>query len=159
MAGNGLVRFFFILVPIGALLAILFAGYFYKKISRFSEGTEEMKEIAEAIRVGARAYLRRQYRGVAIFFAVMFVILLVLGFAGGGSLGSLFVPLAFVTGGFCSGLAGFIGMTTATMANSRTANAARKSLDDGLRVAFPSGAIMGMFVVGLGLQALSGWQF
>lgn len=157
MAGNGLVSFFTVLVPIGALLAIIFAGYFYKKISGFSEGTEKMKEIAEAIRIGARAYLRRQYRGVAIFFVVMFAILLALGFAGGGSLGALFVPLAFLTGGFCSGLAGFIGMTTATMANSRTANAAQKSLDDGLRVAFQSGAVMGLIVVGLGLLAISCW--
>ena len=154
MAGNGLVSFFSVLVPIGALLAILFAGYFYKKISRFSEGTEKMKEIAEAIRIGARAYLRRQYRGVAIFFAVMFLILVALSLTGGGS---IFVPLAFLTGGFCSGLAGFIGMTTATMANSRTANAAQKSLDDGLRVAFQSGAVMGLIVVGLGLLALSCW--
>src|SRR5690554_6983044 len=99
MAGNGLVSFFTVLVPIGALLAIIFAGYFYKKISGFSEGTEKMKEIAEAIRIGARAYLRRQYRGVAIFFVVMFAILLALGFAGGGSLGSFIVPLAFLTGG------------------------------------------------------------
>jgi K(+)-stimulated pyrophosphate-energized sodium pump len=159
MAGNGLVSFFFILVPVGAILAIVFAGNFYKKISRFPEGTEKMKEIADAIRIGARAYLRRQYRGVAIFFFVMFVILLALGFAGGGSLESLFVPLAFITGGICSGLAGFIGMTTATMANSRTANAAQKSLDDGLRVAFQSGAVMGLIVVGLGLLALSGWYF
>ncbi len=159
MAGNGLVSFFFVLVPVGAILAIVFAGYFYKKISCFSEGTEKMKEIAGAIRIGARAYLRRQYRGVAIFFAIMFVILLVLALAGGGSLASLFVPLAFLTGGFCSGLAGFIGMTTATMANSRTANAARESLDDGLRVAFQSGAVMGLIVVGLGLLALSGWYF
>lgn len=157
MAGNGLVSFFTVLVPIGALLAIIFAGYFYKKISGFSEGTEKMKEIAEAIRIGARAYLRRQYRGVAIFFVVMFAILLALGFAGGGSLGSFIVPLAFLTGGFCSGLAGFIGMTTATMANSRTANAAQKSLDDGLRVAFQSGAVMGLIVVGLGLLAISCW--
>ena len=112
MAGNGLVSFFFVLVPVGAILAIVFAGNFYKKISRFPEGTEKMKEIADAIRIGARAYLRRQYRGVAIFFFVMFVILLALGFAGGGSLKSLFVPLAFITGGICSGLAGFIGMTT-----------------------------------------------
>src|SRR5690554_743794 len=159
MAGNGLVSFFFVLVPVGAILAIVFAGYFYKKISCFSEGTEKMKEIAGAIRIGARAYLRRQYQGVAIFFAIMFVILLVLALAGGGSLASLFVPLAFLTGGFCSGLAGFIGMTTATMANSRTANAARESLDDGLRVAFQSGAVMGLIVVGLGLLALSGWYF
>ena len=159
MAGNGLVGFFSVLVPVGAILAILFAGYFYRKISRFSEGTEKMKEIAGAIRIGARAYLRRQYRGVAIFFAVMFLILVALGFAGGGSLESLFVPLAFLTGGVCSGLTGFIGMTTATMANSRTANAARESLNSGLRVAFQSGAVMGIVVVGLGLLHLSAWFY
>src|SRR5690554_4150775 len=147
MADNGLVNFIFILVPFSAVLAIVFAGYFYKKVSRFSEGTEKMKEIAGAIRIGARAYLRRQYRGVALFFVVMFLILLALAFAGGGSLESLFVPFAFLTGGFFSGLAGFIGMTTATMANSRTANAARQGLNDGLRVAFQSGAVMGLVVV------------
>lgn len=159
MADNGLVNFIFILVPFSAVLAIVFAGYFYKKVSRFSEGTEKMKEIAGAIRIGARAYLRRQYRGVALFFVVMFLILLALAFAGGGSLESLFVPFAFLTGGFFSGLAGFIGMTTATMANSRTANAARQGLNDGLRVAFQSGAVMGLVVVGLGLLTLSGWYF
>jgi len=162
MSNDGLVNFLFFLVPFGAVLAIVFAGYFYKNVTGFSEGTDKMKELANAVRIGARAYLRRQYQGVALFFAVMFLILLALFFIKDSfnrPMVSFFVPFAFLTGGFFSGLAGFIGMTTATMANSRTANAARSSLNSALRLAFRSGAVMGLVVVGLGLFSLSGWYF
>ncbi|OGO81704.1 MAG: sodium-translocating pyrophosphatase, partial [Clostridiales bacterium GWC2_40_7] len=121
-----------------------------------SEGTDKMKSIALAIRKGANAYLKRQYTGVALFFAAMFVILFVLAFL---DYLTFFVPFAFITGGFFSGLSGFIGMKIATAANSRTANASRKSLNSGLRVAFSSGAVMGLVVVGLGLLDLSIWFF
>src|SRR5690554_7935858 len=162
MSNDGLVNFLFFLVPFGAVLAIVFAGYFYKNVTGFSEGTDKMKELANAVRIGARAYLRRQYQGVALFFAVMFLILLALFFIRDSfnrPMVSFFVPFAFLTGDFFSGLAGFIGMTTATMANSRTANAARSSLNSALRLAFRSGAVMGLVVVGLGLFSLSGWYF
>lgn len=162
MLKDVMVDLLFFLVPVGSVVAILFAVYLYLKISRLPEGTEIMKEISGSIRLGAKAYLKRQYKGVALFFAVMFIILLVLHFfrdSNGRALVPIFVPFAFLTGGFFSGLAGFIGMTTATMANSRTANAARESLNSGLRVAFQSGAVMGLVVVGLGLLDLSIWYF
>lgn len=162
MVNDGLANFLYFLVPVGAVLAILIAGYFYKYIAGHSEGTDKMKELADAIRIGARAYLRRQYQAVAIFFAVMFLILLTFSFVKDSynrPMVSPFVPFAFLTGGFFSGLAGFIGMTTATTANSRTANAARNSLNNALRLAFRSGAVMGLVVVGLGLFCLSGWYF
>lgn len=162
MVKDGLANFLYFLVPVGAVLAILIAGYFYKYIAGHSEGTDKMKELANAIRIGARAYLRRQYQAVAIFFAVMFLILLAFSFVKDSynrPMVSPFVPFAFLTGGFFSGLAGFIGMTTATTANSRTANAARNSLNNALRLAFRSGAVMGLMVVGLGLFCLSGWYF
>src|SRR5690554_2838102 len=157
-----MVDLLFLLVPVGSILALVFAIYLYIKLGRLPEGEARMQEIAGAIRVGARAYLRRQYKGVAIFFAFMFILLMALHFfndANGKPLVSVFVPYAFLTGGFFSGLAGFIGMTTATMANSRTAHASRESLNSGLRVAFQSGAVMGMVVVGLGLLDLSIWYF
>lgn len=143
-----------LLAPIGSVLALLFAGYLAWSVLKQSEGTDLMKQIAASIRKGANAYLKRQYTGVAIFFAVMFVILLILSFTG---YLTMFVPFAFITGGFFSGLSGFIGMKIATSANSRTANAARTSLNSGLRVAFSSGAVMGLVVVGLGLLDLSIW--
>lgn len=162
MLNDAMVNTMYLFVPIGSVIAILFASYLYHKNSRLPEGSDRMKEIAEAIRIGAKAYLRRQYKGVALFFAVMFLILLGLHFLKdqhGQALISIFVPFAFLTGGFFSGLAGFIGMTTATMANSRTAKAAQDSLNSGLRVAFQSGAVMGLVVVGLGLLDLSLWYF
>jgi len=144
------------LAPLGSIAALVFAGYLAHTVLKQSEGTDVMKTIASAVRKGANAYLKRQYTGVAIFFAVMFVILFVLA-----SLGylTIFVPFAFLTGGFFSGLSGFIGMKIATAANSRTANAARESLNKGLRVAFSSGAVMGLVVVGLGLLDLSFWYY
>ena len=145
-----------LLAPVGSILALIFAGYLAYSVMRRSEGTEQMAKIAAAVRQGANAYLKRQYTGVAIFFGVMTIILAILA-----SLGYLtpYVPFAFLTGGFFSGLSGFIGMKIATAANSRTANACRDSLNSGLRVAFSSGAVMGLVVVGLGLLDISMWYF
>ncbi|MDD5496661.1 MAG: sodium/proton-translocating pyrophosphatase, partial [Candidatus Omnitrophica bacterium] len=144
------------LAPAGSILALGFAAYLVLKILRLSEGTKEMIEVADAVREGAQAYLKRQYAGVAIFFAVMFVILFILAF---NKYLSIFVPFAFLTGGFFSGLSGYIGMTVATRSSARTTNAAKTSLNAGLRVAFSSGAVMGLVVVGLGLLDLSIWYY
>lgn len=144
------------LAPVGSIIALGFAFYLALSILKKDEGTDKMKEIAEAVRIGARAYLKRQYLGVSIFFIVVFFILL--GLALKNYL-VIFVPFAFLTGGFFSGLAGYIGMNIATQASSRTANASRKSLNSGLRVAFSSGAVMGLTVVGLGLLDLSIWYY
>lgn len=144
------------LAPVGSVVALLFAVYLIRKVLKADEGTDMMKKISLAVRKGANAYLKRQYKGVAIFFAAMFVLLLVLGFCG---LVTMFVPFAFLTGGFFSALSGFIGMKVATASNARTANAAQHSLNKGLRVAFSAGAVMGFVVVGLGLLDLSFWFF
>lgn len=146
----------FLLAPAGSILALLFAGFLSYKILKEDEGTERMKEIAALVREGAMAYLKRQYAGVSIFFGVMFFILLFLAFKG---YLVIFVPFAFLTGGFFSGLSGFIGMSIATRSSSRTAAAAMRSLNSGLRVAFSSGAVMGLVVVGLGLLDLSAWYY
>jgi len=145
-----------LLAPVGSILALGFAYYLAMSILKMDEGSDKMKEIAEAVRIGARAYLKRQYTGVALFFIVMFFILLALAFKG---YLVMFVPFAFLTGGFFSGLSGFIGMSIATQSSNRTAAAAIKSLNAGLRVAFSSGAVMGMTVVGLGLLDLSIWYY
>ena len=138
----------------GALLALVFALIMARKVLKFPEGTDKMKKIAQYIRTGANAYLTRQYKVVSIFFACMFVILLVLSQF---DLLSIFVPFAFVLGGFCSAFAGFIGMKIATNANARTANACSQSLNKGLNVAFSAGSVMGFAVVGLGLLEISIW--
>lgn len=143
-------------VALGSLISLCFACFLFNKVRSFSEGTEKMIKIATAIRKGAAAYLRRQYKGVGIFFAVVFAILLTLSLLG---YLNYFVPFAFLTGGFFSALSGFIGMKTATMANDRTACAAQQGLNKGLRVAFSAGAVMGFVVVGLGLLDLSIWYF
>ncbi len=145
---------FLLIGLIGAILALLFAGMQSRKVMAFSEGNETMKKIALAIRQGANAYLRRQYSTLIKFFVVMVIILAVLAFMGTVS---VYVPFAFVTGGFYSCLAGFIGMKIATASNSRTAQAASESLNKGLNVAFSSGAVMGFTVVGLGLLDISVW--
>ncbi|MFC1657878.1 sodium-translocating pyrophosphatase [Candidatus Omnitrophota bacterium] len=145
-----------LLVPLGAVLALCFAGLLVLSILRFDEGTEKMKEIALAVKVGARAYLKRQNSIVAIFFGIVFLVLLFMALRG---YLVMFVPFAFLSGGFFSGLAGFVGMTVATNSSSRTANAARNSLNSGLRVAFSSGAVMGLVVVGCGLLHLSIWYY
>jgi K(+)-stimulated pyrophosphate-energized sodium pump len=144
------------LAPIGSVFALAFAGYLAIRVLKHDEGTPEMRSVAEAVRVGARAYLKRQYSGVAIFFGVMFVVLL---FLASRNYLSYFVPFAFITGGFFSGLSGYIGMTIATKASARTTNAARSSLNSALNVAFSSGAVMGLVVVGLGLLDLSIWYY
>ncbi|OGV34432.1 MAG: sodium-translocating pyrophosphatase [Lentisphaerae bacterium GWF2_45_14] len=140
--------------PIASILSLIFAVYFYKKMMSANEGTAKMKEIAGYVRVGAMAYLFRQYKVVSIVFAVLVVILSVLAYYG---IQNPFVPVAFLTGGFFSGLCGFIGMKTATNASSRTAQGASESLNRGLQVAFRSGAVMGLVVVGLGLLDICLW--
>ena len=145
-----------ILAPVGAVVALLFAFFLSRRVMKADEGTDLMKKIAGAVRKGANAYLKRQYTGVAIFFAVMFVILLILAIAG---FLTPCVPVAFLTGGFFSALSGFIGMKIATYANGRTANSASKSLNAGLRIAFSAGGVMGFVVVGLGLLDISIWYF
>ena len=144
------------LAPVGSILALGFAFYLAVSILKKDEGTDKMKEIAAAVRIGAGAYLKRQYIGVSLFFFVVFFILLALAFL---KYLPIFVPFAFLTGGFFSGLSGFIGMSIATRSSNRTAAAAMKSLNSGLRVAFSSGAVMGLTVVGLGLLDLSIWYY
>ncbi len=141
---------------LGSIAALLFAVITAKRVLNFSEGTDTMKKIAGWIRNGANAYLKRQYVVVTVFFAVMFVVLLIMAFL---NLLTFFVPFAFVTGGFFSALSGFIGMKIATAANSRTANACQEGLNRGLRVAFSAGSVMGFTVVGLGLFDISVWFF
>ena len=138
----------------GALAALLFAVLTAKKVLRFPEGNDLMKKISSSIRKGANAYLKRQYLIVVVFFAVMFIVLSVMA---AFSLLTWFVPFAFLTGGFFSGLSGFVGMKIATAANSRTANACQEGLNRGLRVAFSAGSVMGFTVVGLGLLDISIW--
>ena len=138
----------------GSLLALVFAAAMARKVLKFPEGTERMSKLSAAIRGGANAYLKRQYRVVAVFFAVMFAVLSVMALL---KLLTPYVPFAFLTGGFFSGLSGFIGMKIATLANARTANACREGLNKGLRVAFSAGSVMGFTVVGLGLLDLSIW--
>ncbi len=139
---------------IGALAALLFAVFTAKRIMKFSEGTDKMKKISQAIRQGANAFLKRQYVVVGVFFAFMFVLLSVMAIF---KLLTPYVPFAFVTGGFFSALSGFIGMKIATASNARTAFASSESLNKGLRVAFSAGSVMGFTVVGLGMLDISIW--
>lgn len=143
-------------VAIGSIAALIYAACMFVRVKGQPEGSSGMIKISTAVRKGAGAYLRRQYLGVGIFFAVVFIILLCMAF--GGFL-SYFTPFAFLTGGFFSGLSGFIGMRTATMANCRTAEGASRSLNKGLKVAFSAGSVMGFTVVGLGLLDLTIWYF
>lgn len=140
---------------LGAILALLFAGVQSRKVMSFSEGNDQMKKIASAIRQGANAYLKHQYATVFKVFLVVFIILLVL--CAVDMLDNWFIPFAFLTGGIYSAIAGFVGMKIATSANARTAQAASESLNKGLNVAFSSGAVMGFTVVGLGLLDISIW--
>ncbi len=141
---------------LGSAIALVFAIITAKRVLRFPEGTDTMKKISSWIKSGANAYLKRQYLVVSIFFAVMFIVLLVMALF---DLLTIYVPFAFVTGGLFSALSGFIGMKIATASNARTANACRTGLNKGLRVAFSAGSVMGFTVVGLGLLDISLWFF
>ena len=145
----------FWLVPVSAVVALALAWYFYRQMMKESEGTETMARIASHVRKGAMSYLKQQYKIVGIVFLCLVVLFSVMAY--GFQLQNPWVPVAFLTGGFFSGLSGFLGMKTATYASARTANAARGSLNAGLRVAFRSGAVMGLVVVGLGLIDISFW--
>jgi K(+)-stimulated pyrophosphate-energized sodium pump len=145
------------LAPVGAVLGLVFAFLFYRGMKRESEGTEEMKAIAQGVREGANAYLKRQFTVVAIILVVLSCIFAYLAFGLAVPVMNPWVPFAFLTGGFFSGLCGWLGMKTATYANARTAHAARTSLDQSLKVAFRSGAVMGLVVVGFGLLDICIW--
>ncbi|MBS7302435.1 MAG: sodium-translocating pyrophosphatase [Bacteroidales bacterium] len=147
----------FYLVPAASVLALAFAYIFFRQMMKEDEGTPTMKEIALYVRQGAMAYLKQQYKIVIIVFIVLAAVFAVLAY--GFHIQNPWVPFAFLTGGFFSGLAGFVGMRTATYASGRTANAARKSLNHGLKIAFRSGAVMGLTVVGLGLLDIAIWWF
>ena len=145
----------FWLVPISSVLALLFAWYFYKQLMKTDEGTPQMQKIALHVRKGAMSYLRQQYKVVGLVFLALVILFSIMAF--GFGVQNKWVPVAFLTGGFFSGLSGYLGMKTATYASARTANAARTSLNSGLRIAFRSGAVMGLVVVGLGLLDISFW--
>ena len=145
----------FWMIPVSSLLALLLAWYFYRQMMKESEGTPVMQKIASHVRQGAMSYLKQQYKIVGLVFLALVVLFSVMAY--GFNLQNSWVPIAFLTGGFFSGLSGFLGMKTATYASARTANAARNSLNKGLRVAFRSGAVMGLVVVGLGLFDISFW--
>jgi K(+)-stimulated pyrophosphate-energized sodium pump len=144
----------FWIVPISALIALLFAWIFYRGMIVQEQGTDRMKEIAAYVSEGAMAYLKRQYTVVTKVFLILVVLLLILAYMG---IQNPFVPVAFLTGGFFSGLCGYLGMKTATAASNRTAWAASKSLNKGLQVALRSGAVMGLVVVGFGLLDIAIW--
>ena len=145
----------FYLVPAASVIALLFAYIFFRQMMKEDEGTPTMKQIAQFVREGAMAYLKQQYKVVIIVFLILAAIFAVLAY--GFNVQNSWVPFAFLTGGFFSGLAGFVGMKTATYASGRTANAARRGLNDGLKIAFRSGAVMSLTVVGLGLLDISVW--
>ena len=145
----------FWLVPVASIVALGMAWYFFKSMISADEGTPRMREIAKYVRDGAMAYLWQQYKVVGIVFVALCALFAFMAY--GLGVQNPWVPFAFLTGGLFSGLAGFFGMKTATYASGRTANAARKSLDAGLKIAFRSGAVMGLTVVGLGLLDIALW--
>ena len=147
----------FWLVPVASVVALGMAFYFFRSMMSADEGTPRMREIASYVRSGAMSYLKQQYKVVTIVFVVLAILFAFMAYVLKWQ--NPWVPFAFLTGGFFSGLAGFFGMKTATYASARTANAARKSLDGGLRIAFRSGAVMGLTVVGLGLLDIAIWFF
>jgi K(+)-stimulated pyrophosphate-energized sodium pump len=151
---DNMISSIFWIIPVSALLALLFAWIFYKSMIAKEEGTDRMKEIAAYVREGAMAYLKRQYSVVAKVFIILVVLLTILAYIG---VQNPFVPVAFLTGGFFSGLCGYLGMRTATFASNRTAWAASQSLNKGLQVALRSGAVMGLVVVGFGLLDIAIW--
>jgi len=142
------------IAPLSSVAAIVFAYIFYKQVMAAPKGNETMEEIASYVREGAYAYLFRQYSVVALIFVLLSLIFGVLAYFG---IQNPFVPVAFLTGGFFSGLCGFLGMKTATSASSRTAQGATISLNRALQVAFRSGSVMGLVVVGFGLLDISLW--
>ena len=144
----------FWLVPVASLAALVFAWYFYHDMMKDSEGTDRMKEIAKYVREGAMAYLSSQYKVVGKIFIILVLLLLGLAYMG---VQNPFVPVAFLTGGFFSGLCGYLGMKTATNASARTAHGASQSLNKGLTIAFRSGAVMGLVVVGFAVLDISAW--
>lgn len=148
-------KLLFWIVPASSVIALVLAWFFYRQMKKESEGTELMKKIASHVRKGAMSYLKQQYKIVSIVFLVLVILFAIMAY--GFGVQNAWVPVAFLTGGFFSGLSGFFGMKTATYASARTANAARNSLNSGLRVAFRSGAVMGLVVVGLGLLDISFW--
>lgn len=145
-----------ILAPLGALIALGFAGYNALLVKKAKISDEKLKTLSGYIKTGANAYLKRQYKTVGIFFGVVFLLFLGISIIYPDKF-TKFTPFAFVTGGFFSGLSGFLGMKIATAANARTASAAEKSLNSGLKIAFSAGSVMGFVVVGLGLLDLSAW--
>ena len=145
----------FWIIPVASILALVFAWFFFRQMMKESEGTELMAKIARHVRKGAMSYLKQQYKVVASVFLTLVVLFSIMAY--GFGVQNEWVPIALLTGGFFSGLAGFLGMKTATYASARTANAARSSLNSGLQVAFRSGAVMGLVVVGLGLLDISFW--
>jgi K(+)-stimulated pyrophosphate-energized sodium pump len=146
----------FWLIPVSSVIALLFAYYFFKNMMKNSEGTDEMKRIAQYVREGAMAYLTRQYKVVGIVFVVLVIFLTLLAYM---NVQNPFVPIAFLTGGFFSGLCGYLGMKTATYASARTAYGASQSLNKGLQIAFRSGAVMGLVVVGFALLDIAAWYY
>ncbi len=148
-------NYLFYFVPVASMIALFFAWLFYHQMKKENEGTPTMKEIAQYVREGAMAYLKQQYKVVGIVFVILAVLFSILAF--GFGVQNKWVPFAFLTGGFFSALAGYVGMRTATYASARTANAVSKSLNSGLKLAFRSGAVMGLTVVGLGLLDISIW--
>jgi K(+)-stimulated pyrophosphate-energized sodium pump len=147
----------FWLVPISSVLALSFAYFFFTQMMKESEGTDTMKKIAKYVRQGAMAYLKQQYKVVFIVFIILTILFAIMAY--GLKIQNPWVPFAFLSGGFFSGLSGFFGMRTATYASARTANSAQRSLNDGLKIAFRSGAVMGLVVVGLGLLDISIWFY
>ncbi|MEA3420340.1 MAG: sodium-translocating pyrophosphatase [Acidobacteriota bacterium] len=146
---------YFWIVPIGSVLALIFAWIFYKEMMKESEGTEQMAAIAKHVRKGAMAYIKQQYKIVTFVFLTITALFSFMAYV--LHVQNPWVPFAFLTGGFFSGLAGFFGMKTATYASARTTNAVRNSLNSGLKIAFRSGAVMGLVVVGLALLDISIW--
>ena len=143
------------IAPVGALIALVFAFHFYRSLMKQDEGNETMRDIAQSVREGAMAYLRQQYKVVGIVFAVLCLIFIFMAFVLNAQ--NKVVPFAFLTGGFFSGLCGFLGMKTATNASARTTSAAMKGLNAGLKVSFRAGAVMGLIVVGFALLDITGW--
>ena len=145
----------FWLIPIASIVALGMAWFFFRTMMKEDEGTDRMKEIAEHVRKGAMAYLKQQYKVVTAVFVVLAIVFAFMAYV--LKVQNPWVPFAFLTGGLFSGLAGFFGMKTATYASARTAHGARTGLDKGLKIAFRSGAVMGLVVVGLGLLDIAIW--